>query len=72
MSNIIRWYHPCLLEGDNYNNHEAVRIDRALYRANVRLMRLEAQIRSEIRRIGLDVQNTLQDEANEYNRDDDE
>ena len=64
MSSMIHWYHPCLLEGDNYNNHEAVRIDRVLYRANVRLMRLDAQILSEIRRIGLDVQNTLQDEAN--------
>ena len=64
MINMLRWYHPCLLEGDNYNNHEAVRIDRALYRANVRLMTLDAQILSEIRRIGLDVQNTLQDEAN--------
>ena len=58
------WYHPCLLEGDNYNNHEAVRIDRALYRANVRLMRLDDSIQSEIRRIGLDVQRCLQDEAN--------
>ena len=64
MSNIIRWYHPTLLEGDNYNNHEAVRIDRALYRANISLMRLEASTKLVISRIGLDVQNTLQDEAN--------
>ena len=61
---MLRWYHPCLLEGDNYNNYEAVRIDRVLYRANVSLMRLDDSIQSEIRRIGLDVQLTLQHEAN--------
>ena len=64
MSSMLRWYHPCLLEGDNYNNYEAVRIDRVLYRANVSLMRLDDSIQSEIRRIGLDVQLTLQHEAN--------
>ena len=64
MSSMLRWYHPCLLEGDNYNNYEAVRIDRVLYRANVSLMRLDAQILAVIRQIGLDVQRCLQDEAN--------
>ena len=64
MIDMLRWYHPCLLEGDNYNNHEAVRIDRALYRANISLMRLEASTKLVISRIGLDVQNTLQDETN--------
>lgn len=63
MIDMLRWYHPCLLEGDNYNNHEAVRIDRALYRANVSLMRLEDRIKLVIRQISLDVQTALQDEA---------
>lgn len=41
---MLNWYHPCLLEGDNYNNHEAVRIDRALYRANEAFRKLEEDI----------------------------
>jgi len=41
---MLNWYHPCLLEGDNYNNHEAVRIDRVLYRANEAFRKLEEGI----------------------------
>ena len=48
---MLNWYHPCLLEGDNYNNHEAVRIDRALYRANAALFKLEDETLAKIRRI---------------------
>lgn len=41
---MLNWYHPCLLAGDNHNNHEAVRIDRALYRANEAFRKLEEDI----------------------------
>jgi hypothetical protein len=44
--NMLNWYHPCLLDDPdgNHNNHEAVLIDRALYRANAAFLKLEEDI----------------------------
>lgn len=45
------WYHPCLLVDPhgNHNNHDAVLIDRAVYRAMARLFDLENRTLAAIR-----------------------
>lgn len=47
------YYHPYMVDPahDNPNNHEAVMIDRALYRAMVKLFALENEIIADIRAI---------------------
>ena len=63
---MINWYHPCLLVDPecNHNYHNNVRIDRALYKCNAALFKLENDMIAKINDIAKVVVHSLYSEEN--------